>query len=644
MRQRIFAFNLFMNPLYRISILLVLLVIMAGCYVQLQKNSNLNTLATRTSFPTPDNTLINFLTPTATIMRTVTKTSSPTIIPTQIPTPTLFAIGELYPIPEGYVYLGDPLTGALGFNFDAGGAIGSLLYQGIEMVDDADYGRYIQFSPYDGDDEYVCIPTSCFEKWGWNPLQAGSVDGLGAEVIEYRQWENGIYIKSPGVEWGAGLGVSDVIYETWAWDREGYFEIITHLTHIGGDNHTLSSAEFPAAYFGTSIPFQFGYSGMNPFTGQEIQKYNYFTDDLINNTNPQINPSENWLAYGNDEGIGLIMAVPNQKNYSPNWSMIFIRNAYPAPIGYMTPSAVFETNSNDIIELHYYLIPGSIIDGRKIVYDIIPHSTWTFILDTTEGWSHTKNNLRIDSGMIEVFLSPTEYLTSMSGLNFYGKQAPKVELSSALNLSEGAVCLSFITEKDIYWDTKKSSCQIIKGKVVTKYVYDFSENKYWNDGLINQVRINALTPVSLIIDQIIVQKTFQGWEFSNHSELEGWIPWNQLKQLMVYDDKLISRSTGDDPYLISSLIGVDAKEYNKIEVRMKVEAGSLAQIFFTTDEDSQWNETKSRQFLINGDGKFHIYQISMVNLPDWKGFIRQIRFDPMEVSGSFEIDYFRFQK
>jgi hypothetical protein len=101
--------------------------------------------------------------PTATQTAPAVSTGSPTspavpaimpYIPT--PTPTLAHLGEIQPIPEGgYVYLGDPAEMALGFNMDAGGAIGSLFYRGVELVDDTDFGRYIQISPYDGDDVYI---------------------------------------------------------------------------------------------------------------------------------------------------------------------------------------------------------------------------------------------------------------------------------------------------------------------------------------------------------------------------------------------------------------------------------------------------------------------------------------------------------
>jgi hypothetical protein len=120
----------------RCYILLVNLVFLAGCVAPAGK--------------TPESTVSDPM------QTTVPSSSTTSSLPTQIPTATLAPLGGAQAIPEGYVYLGDTKTMALGLNFEAGGAIGSLLYRGTEMIDDADYGRYFQFSPYDRDDLLFC--------------------------------------------------------------------------------------------------------------------------------------------------------------------------------------------------------------------------------------------------------------------------------------------------------------------------------------------------------------------------------------------------------------------------------------------------------------------------------------------------------
>jgi hypothetical protein len=580
---------------------------------------------------------------TATTSPTSTPTASPsatpTSLPTQIPTAALKPLGEIQPIPDGYVYLGDIDKMALGFNLHAGGAIGSLLYRGIEMVDDSDYGRYIQFSPYDGADQYICNSSSCFVTWGWNPLQAGSSDGLPAKVQEYRRWSNGLYIKAPGQEWGRSKVSSDVIYETWAWDRESYFEIHTRMTHIGQDTHASAGAESPAAYFGAAIPVEYGYTGPKPFTADEIQQYHMVTGDMSNNTNPPIFPSENWMAFGNQQGNGLILAAPSQPKLTGEWSMVFIQNAYPDPIGYLTPFAYFETPPGFVFDLTYYLIPGSIENGRSIVYSLIPHTTWTFDLNSAEGWTSSGQTVELHDGVLSTNLSPVDSLTSMLNLNFYGSHSPAIKITAQTPAENAEVCLDFVTLVDWNWSQAKSSCKQIQSGEFTEYRFDLSKDPAWINGLVTQIRLTASNPVALNIDEIRVEREFYGWEFENPNDLDGWVAWNQLLPLQIKNGNLVSSSTGDDPYMGSPYSSINATEYNQIEIRMRTGAGNDAQVFFITDKDTAWDEIKSRHFSITSDGAFHTYTIDMSGVAAWKDQIQQIRLDPMVVPGTFEIDY-----
>jgi hypothetical protein len=550
-------------------------------------------------------------------------------------------MGEIQPIQDGYVYLGDLKEMALGFNLHAGGAIGSLRYHGVEMVDDSDFGRYIQFSPYDGDDQYICGPSSCFGTWGWNPLQAGSADGQPAKVLEYRRWSDGLYIKAPGQEWGSSKGVSDVVYETWAWDRNGYFDVHTRMTHTGEDTHVSAGAESPAAYFGAAIPVEYGYTGSEPFTGDTIQTYQMVTGDMSQNANPKIFPSESWMAFGDRQGNGLILAVPPQPRMTGAWSMVFIQNAYPAPIGYLAPFAQLETTPGFVFNLTYYLIPGPLTQGRSILYDLIPHTTWTFNLDTTEGWSDAGQTAKVSEGFLMADLSPTNSLTSIMGLNSYGTHYPSIDVTARTQTGEGELCLRFVTMKDWDWSPDKAACVQVGAGDFTDYRFDFSANPAWMKGLVTQLQMTTSTAATLEIDGIRMNREIYGWEFDIPNDSEGWATWNQLQPFQIRNGSISSRSTGDDPYMGSPFMSIDAAEFSRIEIRMRNSAGNDAQIFFVTDVDPGWDEYKSKHLSITGDGAYHTYTVDMSGVESWKDRIQQIRLDPMTVPGDFEIDYIR---
>jgi hypothetical protein len=613
------------------SLIWVIFLFVTGCTSPTTNPSTPMVMATTTMTTSP-------ATPT------VLPSATPAPKPTQVPTPTLAPMGEIQPIQDGYVYLGDPKEMALGFNLHAGGAIGSLRYRGVEMVDDSDFGRYIQFSPYDGADQYICNSSSCFVTWGWNPLQAGSADGQPARVLEYRRWLDGLYIKAPGQEWGRSKGVSDVVYETWAWDRNGYFEVHTRMTHTGEDTHTSAGAESPAAYFGAAIPLEYGYTGTEPFTGDKIQTYQMVTGDMSQNANPDIFPSENWMAFGDQKDNGLILAVPPQPKLTGAWSMVFIQNAYPAPIGYLAPFAQLETTPGFVFDLTYYLIPGPLAQGRSIVYDLIPHTTWTFNLDTTEGWSNAGQTAKVYGGVLMADLSPTNPLTSIMGLNSYGAHYPLIDMTARTQTGEAELCLNFVTLNDWNWGPDKTSCVQVQAGDFKDYRFDFSTNPAWMNGLVTQLQLRPSTPATLEIDGIRMNREIYGWEFDNPNDSDGWSAWNQLEPFQKGDGSIISTSTGDDPYMGSPFLSVDAAGFSRIEIRMRNSAGNDAQIFFVTDKDPAWDEIKSRHFSITGDGAYHTYTVNMSGVGPWKDRIQQIRLDPMTVPGDFEIDYIRITR
>ncbi|MCI0731557.1 MAG: hypothetical protein L0332_33180, partial [Chloroflexi bacterium] len=92
----------------------------------------------------------------------------------------------------------------------------------------------------------------------------------------------------------------------------------------------------------------------------------------------------------------------------------------------------------------------------------------------------------------------------------------------------------------------------------------------------------------------------------------------------------------ESPYL-----GIEAAEFNQIEIRMRTSASDGASVYFITDQDPSWGEEKSQHFAIISDGEYHIYTIDMSSVRTWLNQIVQLRLDPTVSPGDFEIDYLR---
>ncbi|MFH1943689.1 MAG: T9SS type A sorting domain-containing protein, partial [bacterium] len=132
------------------------------------------------------------------------------------------------------------------------------------------------------------------------------------------------------------------------------------------------------------------------------------------------------------------------------------------------------------------------------------------------------------------------------------------------------------------------------------------------------------------------------WEFNRDGDREGWLPWNQLTPFTVSDGTLKTSSTGTDPHMqIYSALDIDAGVCKTIEIRMKISAGNIASIYFTTITDEIWDENKVKYFNISPGNKFIIYNLDMGLVGTWEGRISQIRLDPSVTSGDIEIDYIR---
>jgi hypothetical protein len=575
------------------------------------------------------------------------QTPTPTSSPTPIPTATLGPLGEIQPIPDGYVYLGDKDSLALGFNMKAGGAIGSLLINGRDVVDDTDYGRYIQLSFYDGNDHYGALGDDPYGDWGWNPIQSGSKAGgssiVGAKVLEFRMGDGVIYIKSLGKEWGQIDQDSDVVFETWAWLRDVYFEIYTRSTHTGSDSHGLSSQEFPAAYFETSLTHEYGYFGDAPFTGAPIEELHQVANEgeyAGQGNCPYVYPTENWAAFGDADGFGLILASPPQTYLLPDWAMCLL---YDQPrVGYISPLAYFAIPPQAVRESTYYLIPGDIREARSIVYDLIPHASWNFNLNSAEGWSSSAASLEVSDGVLKVNLSSEDYLSSRGDLLISGSIADGVSMNARMQEGEGEVCLEFITTSDAAWNQEKSKCLTVAGGDFQIYQFGMNDNPDWYGNLITQIRLTALTPLQLEVDSLQVDQNGYAWEFEKRGINEGWSAWSDLNRFDVEGGRLVTQSTGDDPYMGSPAgLRINADELRTIYIRMKISAGNIAQVFFVTDGDPEYDEAKSLVFTPTADGEFHTYSLDISTVAGWRGKVIQLRLDPTDQPSEIEIDYIR---
>jgi hypothetical protein len=135
--------------------------------------------------------------------------------------------------------------------------------------------------------------------------------------------------------------------------------------------------------------------------------------------------------------------------------------------------------------------------------------------------------------------------------------------------------------------------------------------------------------------------------FDFDESLDGWLPGNDISELLPLEGGLLGRISGPDPYLVRRLVRVRGDDVGELHLRMRITAGIQGQLFWTTEQSPEFDEEKSVRFTIIPDGRYHEYRLLMQQHPAWTGqTITQLRLDPCNGarSGEFQIDYLRAEK
>lgn len=151
-----------------------------------------------------------------------------------------------------------------------------------------------------------------------------------------------------------------------------------------------------------------------------------------------------------------------------------------------------------------------------------------------------------------------------------------------------------------------------------------------------------VSPFRAPIEPPVTTQYVKSWEFNSNGDSEGWGLEKQVYPLVVADGAYSGTSVGTDPGIRSSEgLSIDAAEAQYIVIRMKASLPSNGQLFFITDKDTTWDESKSSSIFIDRTDGYVDYYVNVWKNKKWAGKIKQIRFDPMMTPGQFSIDSIR---
>jgi hypothetical protein len=129
--------------------------------------------------------------------------------------------------------------------------------------------------------------------------------------------------------------------------------------------------------------------------------------------------------------------------------------------------------------------------------------------------------------------------------------------------------------------------------------------------------------------------------FNDDADFEGWIPNSNTTGADVTGGLLLATSTSGDPFLTRASMDVAPDSVTSVVIGMRCSAGGTGQLFWDTEAEPGFSESKSVHFTVEGDGQMHYYFLDVASHDMWAGQrITALRIDPINVSGAdFAIDY-----
>ena len=146
------------------------------------------------------------------------------------------------------------------------------------------------------------------------------------------------------------------------------------------------------------------------------------------------------------------------------------------------------------------------------------------------------------------------------------------------------------------------------------------------------------------------------FEFSTTGDTQGWSVNNGqgtvLNGIFAFTaSPVASAKSGYDPSISNKGLSVPTAYYKTMEIKMKVTLDTdddfgMSKVYFATTTQSSLSETKTLRFKLSDyepDAQgFYTITLDAAKNEYWKESVNQIRFDPTDFGGYYEIDYIRF--
>jgi formylglycine-generating enzyme required for sulfatase activity len=138
------------------------------------------------------------------------------------------------------------------------------------------------------------------------------------------------------------------------------------------------------------------------------------------------------------------------------------------------------------------------------------------------------------------------------------------------------------------------------------------------------------------------------WEFDRTGDTQGWgvEVWDKgdLESITVNNGVLSADSTGPDPMIYLRNLSINSDLIAKIEIRLRVSAGTTGQLHFSTEDIDMNDYHHPFLFFVQPGDEFYSYDFNTQIQSGWNGVITELRLDPTDDIAHIEIDYIRLYR
>lgn len=392
-----------------------------------------------------------------------------------------------------------------------GGAIKYLSNSGTSrnLVNIHDEGRYIQQSYYAGNplDRTEDGQSPHWSPWTWNPIQVGDAFRNRAEILDYQQNGDTLYIQCIPMLWDMNNEPAEAEMEQWTIIKDNILEVHNRLTcfrtdSIYGEN-ILRDQELPAVYPISALENLYAYIGNSPFTNDSLSN-----PPVVNLASgfwgTYLGVSEHWMAFVDNEMNGIGVYNPLCNYFLAGMSGEPGHEALDGSTSYIAPIKKEALSKNSVYDYTYFIIVGTIDEIHSKVYELsedfeeqIQKTEWGFNEDGNfESWQlNGASEGNVSNGFLEMnVIAGDPFMTNMDGLAIDASKFDKIFIKMKNNTADIDADLFFKNVETPQQYNRIRFQTIPNDSIYREYEVNLSENPNW----ISSIVLLRLDPVSSV--------------------------------------------------------------------------------------------------------------------------------------------------